>query len=101
MFTIIQLKILFLQWLVSKLCEQAYRLLYKGLLDSNLKRDDMWNSVEVHAIYALFYTMCTTEEGLNLLSQYFSSSDKQIYEPIFYLPSGRSSHSAVQGYHPL
>ena len=43
----------------------------------------MWNSVEVHAIYALFYTMCTSEEGLNLLSQYFSSNDKRIYEPIF------------------
>ena len=49
----------------------------------NLKRRDIWKSVEVHAIYAIFYTLCTNKKGLLHLQVYFSSTDNLIHDPIF------------------
>lgn len=63
--------------------EESYRPLNSGKIDYNLKQWQLWNSVEVHAIYELVYTMCTNKTGLTLLSTYFSSNDKKVFEPFF------------------
>jgi hypothetical protein len=43
----------------------------------------MWNSVEVHAIYGLFYTLCMSQEGLQHLRDFFSAKDTSVYHPLF------------------
>ena len=52
-------------------------------LISNLKRKQLWKSVEVHAIYAFLYILCTNKVGLQHVQIYFSSTDNQIHDPIF------------------
>ena len=49
----------------------------------NLKRKQLWKSVEVHAIYAFLYILCTNKVGLQHVQIYFSSTDNQIHDPIF------------------
>ena len=43
----------------------------------------MWNSVEVHAIYALFYTLCMSREGIIQLRNYLGANDSSVFEPLF------------------
>ena len=52
-------------------------------LNLNLIRKDIWNSVEVHVIYALIYTLCTNQEGLIFFKQYLLCDDQQVFEPYF------------------
>src|SRR3954468_21484527 len=50
-----------LQGLITEVGQpKAYRLDIPSL-HKNLKRHTIWKSAEVHAIYALFYTMCTSK----------------------------------------
>ena len=43
----------------------------------------MWNSVEVHAIYDIFYTMCMSHKGVNEFEQYCAAKDSNVLEPLF------------------
>ena len=52
-------------------------------IDYQLKRKKMWNSLEVHAIYGLFYLMCMSQEGLLHLKSFFSVEDLRVLDPIF------------------
>ena len=54
-----------------------------GKLDENLKRKSIWPSVEVHAIYALFYILCMSREGIKELRNYLGANDTSIFDPIF------------------
>ena len=52
-------------------------------LDKNLKRNDIWNSIEVHVIYGLVFTLCMSQEGLHHMKTYFSADDSKVFEPLF------------------
>ena len=54
-----------------------------GGIHKNLKRSGQWNSVEVHAIYDLVYTLCMSKEGFKLFCNYFSAKDTEVHEPLF------------------
>ena len=60
----------------------SYRPLF-GELNSNLKRDRIWKSVEVHAIYGLIYTLCTSKEGVQELQNFLSAKDTRVFHPLF------------------
>ena len=60
----------------------SYRPVFSSL-HFNLKRKNIWNSVEVHAIYALIYLLCTNKDGIILFRQYLSCQDQQVFEPYF------------------
>ena len=62
--------------------EGSYRLLF-GNLNNNLKREKDWKSVEVHAIYALVYLLCTSKEGILQLKNYLSAKDERVFHPLF------------------
>jgi len=51
-------------------------------IDYQLKRNKMWNCLEVHAIYGLFYLMCMSQEGLLHLKSFFSVEDQRVLDPI-------------------
>ncbi len=61
----------------------AYRPLGQSLIDKNLRRNKIWNSIEVHVIYALFYIFCMSQEGVQNLKIYFSAEDDNVFEPYF------------------
>lgn len=52
-------------------------------ISSNLKRQHVWKSVEVHAIYELFYILGISKEGLQHFVNYLSAEDQQVFEPLF------------------
>ena len=56
----------------------AYRPLFKKLWE-NLKRKTIWNNVEVHAIYALFYTLCISSEGTMELRNYMGANELRVF----------------------
>jgi hypothetical protein len=60
----------------------SYRPLF-GTLNANLKREKQWKSVEVHAIYALVYLLCTSKEGVLQLKNYLSAKDERVFHPLF------------------
>ena len=62
--------------------KEAYRPLFKKLWE-NLKRKSIWNNVEVHAIYAFFYTLCMSSEGIMELRNYMGANDFRIFQPLF------------------
>jgi hypothetical protein len=62
--------------------KNGYRPLFSKL-DENLKRRKLWNSVEVHALYALFYTLCMSREGIIELRNYLGANDTSVFEPLF------------------
>jgi len=62
--------------------EGSYRPLF-GNLNTNLKRGNDWKSVEVHAIYALVYLLCTSKEGVLQLKNYLSAKDERVFHPLF------------------
>src|SRR5687767_13639114 len=73
-------------YLIQSLLLQVLKPTYRpnfGDFDTNLKRKNLWNSVEVHAIYALFYSMCMSLEGIVQLKKYFSAQDQDVFEPLF------------------
>ena len=43
----------------------------------------MWNSVEVHAIYDLVYTMCMSEEGVFIFGKFCGAQHTDVQEPLF------------------
>ena len=57
--------------------EDPYRPLF-NTLQYNLKRG-IWKSVEVHAIYALVFHLCTNVEGVIHLDSYFSSGRIEVF----------------------
>ena len=59
-----------------------YRPLF-GDFDRNLKRRNLWNSVEVHVIYALVFTLCMSRDGVKELKKYFSAEDQDVFDPFF------------------
>ena len=62
--------------------DASYRPVVRNL-NYNLKRKNIWDSVEVHAIYALFYLLCTNQNGILLLNEYLLCNDQDIFDPIF------------------
>ena len=54
-----------------------------SLLNYNLKGRYVWNSVEVHAIYALIYLLCMNQNGILFFREYLACTDQQIFEPYF------------------
>ena len=73
-------------YLIQSLLLQVLKPTYRpnfGDFNTNLKRKNLWNSVEVHAIYALFYSMCMSLEGIVQLKKYFSAQDQDVFEPLF------------------
>ena len=62
--------------------KECYRPLFTKLYD-NLKRRQLWNSIEVHALYALFYTICMSREGIVELRNYLGANDSSVFEPLF------------------
>ena len=60
----------------------CYRPLFNAL-SLNLKKQSVWKSVEVHAIYELFYTLCISKEGLQEIVDYLSAKDQDVFEPLF------------------
>ena len=52
-------------------------------LNKNLKVGAVWNSVEVHAIYSLVYTLCMSKEGLDQFKHFISAEDQQLFDPLF------------------
>ena len=79
----IQLIYLFLQQLVTERgAHLPYRPLF-GEINNNLKRTKIWNSVEVHSIYAFVYTLCTSRTGLLQLRTYFLTQMTEVYDPVF------------------
>ena len=52
-------------------------------IEYQLKKKKMWNCLEVHAIYGLFYLMCMSHEGLLHLKSFFSVEDHRVLDPIF------------------
>jgi hypothetical protein len=51
-------------------------------LGQNLKKGKIWNSVEVHAIYALFFILGYSTEGLQVLKTFLNSEHEEIYHPV-------------------
>jgi hypothetical protein len=49
----------------------------------NLKQTKVWKSIEVHAIYALFFIVRYSQEGLQILKDFLDSSHNDIYDPVF------------------
>jgi hypothetical protein len=49
----------------------------------NLKQTNVWKSVEVHAIYALFFIVGYSQEGLQILKDFLDSTHNNIYDPVF------------------
>jgi hypothetical protein len=62
--------------------KECYQPLFTKLYD-NLKRGQLWNSIEVHALYALFYTMCMSREGIVEVRNYLGAIDSSVFEPLF------------------
>ena len=52
-------------------------------LGGNLKRREIWGSLEVHVVYALVYIMCTNKKGLLLLKTYLTGKNHQVFDPFF------------------
>ena len=48
-----------------------------------LKRYKLWNNLEVHAIYALVYLLCTNKNGIIEFKKYLSAKDPQVFDPHF------------------
>src|SRR5687768_7012523 len=81
--TFVKLVNLFMQMLCTESdLAASYRPIF-STLNLNLKRRDFWNSVEVHVIYALIYTLCTNQDGLVSFRQYLSCQYQQVFEPYF------------------
>ena len=39
--------------------------------------------MEVHAIYAFFYTLCMSSEGIMELRNYMGANDSRVFQPLF------------------
>ena len=52
-------------------------------IDYQLKRKDLWASLEVHAVYALFYILCTNKNGYLEFRKYLCTKDKDVFDPLF------------------
>jgi hypothetical protein len=52
-------------------------------LGTNLKKKDEWRNIEVHAIYALFYILGFSLEGLQVLKKFLNSNHEEIFDPLF------------------
>lgn len=53
------------------------------ILNYHLKRKDKGDSVEVHAIYALFYSLCAIQNGILHFKEYLLSNIQESCEPLF------------------
>ena len=80
---------LFIQELTTKKSDQSkagkgapFRPLF-GNIDYQLKRHKLWNSLEVHVIYALFYLLCSNKKGYLELKMYLMAEDKDVFDPYF------------------
>jgi len=51
--------------------------------EKNLKRKELWSSVEVHVIYTLVYTLCMSQSGVNQLRKYMGAEDPDVFDPLF------------------
>ena len=51
-------------------------------MGQNLKKGKIWNSIEVHAIYALFFILGYSVEGLQVLKTFLNSEHEEIYHPV-------------------
>ena len=60
----------------------SYNPLFTGL-HKNLKRRDIWNCAEVHSIYAWFYFLGMSKEGIRKMRFYLSAEDPKTFEPLF------------------
>src|SRR5687768_3988396 len=81
--TFVTLIILYLQMLCTESgLAASFRPIF-STLNLILKRKDIWNSVEVHVIYTLIYTLCTNQEELIFFRQYLLCDDQQVFEPYF------------------
>ena len=60
----------------------SYRPVFANLTN-NLKRRMTWNSLEVHAIYAFVYTLCTNLKGISEFRKFLGSDDPQVLDPVF------------------
>ena len=54
-----------------------------GNLSNNLKRKNLWPSLEVHVIYALCYLLCVNLRGCLELKKYLFATDPQVFDPNF------------------
>jgi hypothetical protein len=52
-------------------------------LGQNLKKSTQWKSIEVHAIYAVFFILGFSAEGLQVLKKFLNSFHDDIYDPLF------------------
>ena len=59
-----------------------FRLLFTGIYHQ-LKRTQVWNSLEVHVIYAFVYLLCTNKNGLYEFKTYLGAKDSQVFDPHF------------------
>jgi hypothetical protein len=48
----------------------------------NLNQAKVWKSAEVHAIYALFFIVGYSQEGLQILKDFLGSIHNDIYDPV-------------------
>ena len=48
-----------------------------------MKRNKLWNSIEVCAIFQLVYTLCMSQEGVYKFGQYVSANHPNVFEPLF------------------
>jgi hypothetical protein len=51
-------------------------------LGQNLRKLKIWKSIEVHAIYALFFILGYSTEGLQVLKTFLDSEHEEIYHPV-------------------
>jgi hypothetical protein len=61
---------------------RPYRPCYARLAQ-NLKKQKEWRSIEVHAIYSLFFILGYSLEGLRVLQKFLNSTHDEIYNPLF------------------
>ena len=73
---------LFDQTITNKVAGELYRPSF-GRLGLNLKKKKTWRSIEVHAIYALFFILGYSREGLQILKDFLDSKYDEIYDPLF------------------
>ena len=52
-------------------------------LGRNLKLKTTWCSIEVHAIYSLFFIIGNSKEGLQVLKNFLDSDHTDIYDPLY------------------
>ena len=73
---------LFLQTVTNTTSGEKYRPSFTHL-GSNLKKAKIWKSIEVHAIYSLYFIIGYSREGLQVWKDFLNSDYKDIYDPIF------------------